>query len=160
MNLGEICIICISLIVILVILFAIPVTMIVIGSIHFNDCKLQLLIPIWLIVSGFLTIIKNISTLIERIKNQDDARTGNKILSIFDSLLTILIVVWFICGNIWTYSNYRKVQTVDASKDNYCHSIVYYFTFWIITSIYILIVLACFIFCCTIFITLFLPTKK
>lgn len=160
MNLGEICIFCISLIVILVLLFAIPVTMIIIGSIHFNDCKLQRLIPIWLIVSGFLTIIKNISTLIERIKSQDDGRTGNKILNIFDSLLTILIVVWFICGNIWTYSNYRKVQTVDTSRDDYCHSIVYYFTFWIITSIYILIVLACLIFCCTICITLFLPTKK
>lgn len=160
MNLGEICICSSSLLVILVLLIAIPITMIIIGAIHFNDCSLQRLIPIWLIVSGFLTITKNISTFVERIKNRNENQTGNKILTIFDSFLSIAIIIWFICGNIWTYSNYSKVQTADPLKDNYCHSVVYYFSFWIITSIYILLILACIIFCCTICITLFLPSKK
>ena len=58
----------ITIIVILAILMVVPIAMIVIGSINLKNCALQKMVPIWLIVFGSLSIIKNLSTLIQRIK--------------------------------------------------------------------------------------------
>ncbi len=54
--------------IILLVLMAIPVTMIIIGSLYLKQCTFQIMIPIWLIVFGALSIVKNLSTLIQRIK--------------------------------------------------------------------------------------------
>jgi len=50
------------------VLMAVPFTMIFIGSFYIEECSFQKMIPIWLIVFGALSIIKNLSTLIQRIK--------------------------------------------------------------------------------------------
>ena len=47
---------------------AIPIVMIIIGALNVKNCTIQTLIPIWLIVAGGLSIIKNSSTLVQRIK--------------------------------------------------------------------------------------------
>jgi hypothetical protein len=56
------------MVVILSILMAIPVAMIVVGALNVKNCNIQTLIPIWLIVAGGLSIVKNLSTLIQRVK--------------------------------------------------------------------------------------------
>lgn len=53
---------------ILIILMALPITMVTIGGIYIKRCTFQIMIPIWLIVFGSLLIIKNLSTLIQRIR--------------------------------------------------------------------------------------------
>lgn len=58
----------ITITVILLILMAIPVTMIVVGTINFKKCTMQKMIPIWLVVFGALSIIKNVSTLFQRLR--------------------------------------------------------------------------------------------
>ena len=67
-RLGAFFFCSITITVILLILMAIPVTMIVVGVINFKKCSMQKMIPIWLIVFGALSIIKNISTLFQRLK--------------------------------------------------------------------------------------------
>lgn len=155
----------ITIIVILIVLMAIPITMISLGIMYLKSCPMQKMIPLWLIVFGALAIIKNLSTLIQRIKafrrRSDSHQSSSTFLDVFDSFMALFMIIWFVCGNIWVYQNYYKVQYVDKDiHATYCNQLVYLFSFWIITSIYIFLVLACFIFCCTICFTIFLPTKE
>lgn len=160
LNMGELCICSFSIVFILIILMAIPVIMIVIGAVHLQNCKIQKMIPIWLIVFGSLAIVKNISTLFQRIKSRLDEYGGSKLLSLFDSFLGLFLIIWFICGNVWTYPNYTKYVSNDPNSNDYCHVVVINFAFWIITAVYILIALACIIFCCTICLTILIPSKQ
>ena len=150
---------------ILFILMAIPIIMISVGSIYIKECPIQKMIPIWLIVFGALSVIKNLSTLFQRLKyirnNRSEESSSNTFLNVFDSFIALFLIIWFVCGNIWVYSNFLRVQ--HSNKDDtatYCSHLTYLLAFWIINSIYILIALACLIFCCTICFTIFLPTKK
>jgi hypothetical protein len=169
--------------VILIILMAIPVTMIVTGGYFIDECPVEKMIPIWLIVFGGLAIVKNLSTLFQRIKsikqssdkvvtNGGHSSSGSSssspssnitstLLSVFDSFLTLFLFIWFICGNIWVYSNYKVQQWQDReNQETYCNGLCYLYAFVSITSIYALIWLACFIFCCTVCCTIFVPTKQ
>jgi hypothetical protein len=58
----------VTITVILIVLMALPFAMVVIGGIYIKQCTFQIMIPIWLIVFGSLLAIKNLSTLIQRIK--------------------------------------------------------------------------------------------
>jgi hypothetical protein len=59
----------ITITVILTILMVIPLAMIALGSVYIRKCTIQKMIPVWLIVFGSLSIIKNLSTLFQRIKS-------------------------------------------------------------------------------------------
>ncbi len=144
--------------------------MIAIGVLNINNCSMQKMIPFWLIMFGALSVIKNLSTLIQRIKsfrtkssvNSDQNQSSsNTILNVFDSFMALFLIIWFICGNIWVYANYNQVQYVDNSLEpTYCDRLTYLFSFWIITSIYLLITLGCIFFCGTICFTIFVSTSE
>jgi hypothetical protein len=154
-----------TILIILGILLAVPLYAVLVGIIYIKECPIQRMIPIWLIIFGALLIIKNLSTLIQRIRYlpsdaQDRQKSSSTLLNLFDSFMALFLIIWFVCGNIWTYSNYEHVQYRNATESTYCKQLVYLSAFWTITSIYILICMACLIFCCTVCFTIFLPTKK
>ena len=145
--------------------------MVIIGALNISHCSIQKMIPLWLILFGALLIIKNLSTLIQRIKsiktrsrtsvNAGQNQSSNTILNVFDSFMALFLIIWFICGNIWIYSNFGHVQYNDSSLETtYCDRLTFLFSFWIITSIYLLLASGCIFFCCTICFTIFLPTDK
>jgi len=148
--------------VILLILMAIPVTMIAVGSIYVKNCSFQIMIPIWLIVFGALSIIKNLSTLIQRIKALNNGESNSStVLNVFDSFMALFLIVWFLCGNYWVYHDRNLVQYSDPSnEETFCNSTTYLTAFWVITSIYIVIGAGILLFCCTVCFTIFIPTKK
>lgn len=153
----------ITITVILLVLMAIPVSMIVVGSLYIKKCSFQIMIPIWLIVFGALSIIKNLSTLIQRIKalNNGDSNYSSTVVNVFDSFMALFLFIWFLCGNYWVYHEREKVQYLDPTQiGTFCNKTTYLLAFWIITSIYILIGAAILLFCCTICLTIFIPTKK
>jgi len=149
--------------IILAILMALPIIMITIGSLYLKGCTIQKMIPIWLIVFGSLLIVKNISTLVQRINsiNKGDEKGSSTAMNVFDSFMSLFIVIWFICGNIWTFSIVDIVQYNDKlDVATYCSKTTYLFSFWLITSIYILIGVSCLAFCVTVCLTIFIPTKN
>lgn len=149
--------------VILLFLMAIPIAMIVVGSMYIKNCTFQIMIPIWLIVFGSLSIIKNLSTLIQRIKSlkSSESNYSSTVLNVFDSFMALFLIVWFLCGNYWVYHDKNLVQYTDKmSEATYCNKTTYLLAFWIITSIYILIGAGILLFCFTICCTIFIPTKK
>jgi hypothetical protein len=135
---------------------------------------MQKMIPFWLIMFGALLITKNISTLIQRLMSfktksvvntsvvvENHQSSMSTILNVFDSFMTLFLIIWFICGNIWVYSNLSRVQFSDhLLETTFCSKLTFMFSFWMITSIYLLVALGCVFFCCTICFTIFLPTNE
>jgi len=122
------CTLCLGLI------LAIPVSMIVIGSYHFHDCKKAEMIPIYLIVSGVVGLLKNLLNLGRKVKahlwgNNEAARESAKESSL-DNLIMIFLVAWFIAGNVWIYRVYMPTPEE-------CNPQLYLFAFWLTTSTYI-----------------------
>ncbi|XP_041482731.1 transmembrane protein 272-like [Lytechinus variegatus] len=134
-------------------MLAIPITMIVIGSIYIDDCPVEYLIPIYLITMGAAYIVKSLIDLKGRFqksrlpKEEQADFKPNKVESGLSHLLGTFCFAFFIAGNVWIYSNY-KPNTSDSSSDDYCHPTLYYFAFWVTTVCYIIAGLFCFCGCC------------
>lgn len=132
----------------MVILLAIPLTMIILGAIYKDQCPVQRLIPIYLIVSGSCYLVKNLIDLCIRYKSSDEEEQhGHTPMNSFSRLLGCFLFGFFIAGNVWIYSNYPPSS--DETSSMYCHPVVYYFAFWITTLVYIFCALSCLCICCT-----------
>ncbi|XP_071847941.1 transmembrane protein 272-like isoform X1 [Apostichopus japonicus] len=131
----------------MIILLAVPITMVVIGAIYVDDCPTEKMIPIYLIVSGSCYILKNLIDLFERYKNRDqDDSHGNNPSNALSRLLGCFIFAFFIAGNVWIYRNYPPSTNIES--DHYCNPVVYYFAFWITTLAYIFCAFTCLCLCC------------
>ena len=129
---------------------AIPVTCIVIGAIYVDDCPAERYIPIYLIVAGCFSIVKDLSSLIQKCLNrneEEEQEVGSNPTNVFDGLIGCFLFAWFICGNVWIYKTYGHFST-DPTKGDYCHPTLYYFAFWLLNATYIIIGLSCLLCCC------------
>jgi len=140
------CTICIGFMLVL------PISMIVIGSMYLKDCTIQRYIPIYLIVGGVFTFIRQFSSLLQRGKNQRSGETENNAKpNPLGGIIDCFLMAWFIAGNVWVYSIFDTVDTIDTTSVNYCNPTVYFFTFGVITATYILMGLGIFCCCCICF---------
>lgn len=142
----------------LVLLLALPVSMVFIGAKYKNDCPVEPFIPIYLIVGGTFGMLKTVISLCQRaVKNEletdqsenDPDERQSMTSKFFDGVLNLFLFIWFVAGNIWVYSKY-KPHFIPPSHDpfNYCHPFLYLFAFWVITSSYIIMGIICFCICC------------
>ena len=118
------------------------------GAKYKNDCPAEDKIPIYLIVAGAVGVFRNLISLGQRAKqsdNQDEEEEKRK--RPVESILDCFLFVWFICGNVWIYQNYRHVS-FERGDTNYCNETLYHFAFWITTSTYILVGVLCCCVCC------------
>lgn len=69
------------------------------GGVYFDDCPAEWLIPLYLVVAGSVGIIKNFSSLCQKVKNdRENAEDENMKTTKFDSLLNCFLMIWFIFG--------------------------------------------------------------
>lgn len=132
--------------IVLAVVLAIPVTMIVLGAIHKDDCPVERMIPIYLIVGGSFGILKNLSSLLQRCmnKDKDDGDEKNAKTNPFDATLNCFLFAWFIAGNVWIYRTAGD-WSPNPAHANYCDQTLYLFAFWLTTATYIMIGTMC---CC------------
>jgi len=128
----------------------IPVTMIVIGSVYFHECPAEPYIPIFLIVNGSFSVLKFLIGAMTRVRR---AETGNdqdpQPTHPVQSLITFFLCGWFITGCVWVYRIYWPRTEPNSPTDlNYCNSVVYLFSFWLITTAYIFLGLFTSCICC------------
>ena len=116
------------------------------GAKYKNDCPIEKMIPIYLIVAGSVGIFRNLISLGQRAKKQEGEEEQKK-RNPLESVLDCFLFVWFICGNVWIYKNYHPNYN-EPENSGYCNKTVYLFAFWITTSTYIVIGLMCCCICC------------
>uniref|UniRef100_A0A0B7B8D4 Uncharacterized protein n=1 Tax=Arion vulgaris TaxID=1028688 RepID=A0A0B7B8D4_9EUPU len=73
---------------------AIPVAMLVMGAIHLHDCSAERMIPIYLIVAGCFGTVKNLYSLVQRCrKNEQEREEDQKKVNPAESLVVSIFTV-------------------------------------------------------------------
>lgn len=91
------------------------------GSLYFHDCPAEWRIPLYLIVGGSVGIIKNFSSLCQKVKNdKDNAEDENVKTTKFDSLLNCFLLSWFIFGKVKLIFNPIHVQYLNIKHLRNC----------------------------------------
>ncbi|XP_071485362.1 transmembrane protein 272-like [Diadema antillarum] len=136
--------------ILLALALAIPISMIVIGAIYKDDCPVERFIPIFLIVEGAFQIVKIVLDMKVRIQRQrlpegdrESFQPSKPELAI-GQLLNCFLFAFFIAGNVWVYRIYSP-NLSDPTLPDYCQRTLYLYSFWLITSTYIILAASC---CC------------
>jgi len=131
----------------------IPLLMLIIGARNIDNCPINSLIPVYLIVGGALTLfLVPISAVVGYCIKSVSHETGagaclHFLLALFFTLLGVFSFAWFICGNVWVF---RAHEPSYDPKDHseYCDELTYKFSFWVIILTYICSMLSCCCSCC------------
>ncbi|XP_061566200.1 transmembrane protein 272-like [Cololabis saira] len=119
-----------------------PVAQIAVGAVHLYDCPRQPFIPMCLIVVGVFSLslaVLPCLPFIQLLKNDASTLMG-RICTTWNSLISIVIFLWFITGNVWIYSIYQPNYNKNTTfVDPYCDEQLYLFSFWTTTLVYILL---------------------
>ncbi|XP_033746204.1 transmembrane protein 272-like [Pecten maximus] len=131
---------------------ALPIAEIAIGASYLHDCPAERLIPIYLIVAGVFGTLKGIGLIGQSVKSRKNNTEGpedekKQPTNPFDSLVNLFLFAWFICGNVWVYGLKDEWVSSPATAGNYCHPTLYYFSFWVITTTYIMMGVGCLVAC-------------
>lgn len=138
------------------IFLAIPISMIAIGAVYLNDCPAERMIPIYLIVAGCFGLVSNLISLIKSLMKKSEEDKEKSQLGL-EQIINVFLFAWFIAGNVWVYRTYDSWQRSDSTLTTYCNPTLYYYSFWIITSTYIIvgascligIIVCCLVCCCS-----------
>ncbi|CAF1516128.1 unnamed protein product [Rotaria sordida] len=123
-NAFIIVLVFIVLFALLALIFAVPIAQVIIGFSHKNSCPINHLIPIYLIVAGFATLVLLI---IECIKFFYEKSTFWSTLHI---LSAIFCLGWFIQGSIWIFRAKGNVQYYYPYYESiYCDHTLFDFAF-------------------------------
>lgn len=133
----------VSCTIILGITMVIPITSIVIGSLHVHDCPAQQYIPIFLIVGGVFGVLKNLMDFRLRCKAKEEVLKQDPI----SNVVTCFMLAWFIAGCVWVYQVYEPDYN-DPDDSDYCHPTLYLYTFWLLNSVLIFVGLIMSCLCC------------
>ncbi|CAF0897145.1 unnamed protein product [Brachionus calyciflorus] len=143
----------ICFIILIIFMTAYPIAMIAVGATNLNKCTIEPKIPVWLIVSGSVSIFMAFLMAISLISQAVLKRAA--IVGIFSCItcvVSLFQLAWFITGNVWVYSKNGSVIYDIETSPNYCDKTLYLFSFWTITVAYIMmglsIIISIFMVCC------------
>ncbi|KAH3786505.1 hypothetical protein DPMN_164612 [Dreissena polymorpha] len=140
-------------------LVGLGIAKIVMVAIYLNDCPLEHMIPIWLIVSGVVPILFGCSG---RGNNDDSGENsgGGYCAKVVGLIGLLFNMAWLICGSIWIYPNYGKMKADDfvpctenitTGCTNDCHQPLLIFSVAMVTIDWIFFVLWSVLIGCTCF---------
>jgi hypothetical protein len=139
------------------IVLALPITKLVLGIVHVNDCHVENNIPIYMIVSGAcglaIVLFLLLSSTCSYCRSSAIAKKSTHQFMIctiaiargMQGLLAVFLFVWFFVGNYWVFSARTRVQT-DRPNDSttYCHPSLYWFAFYVLIFTYVSAIFLCF----------------
>lgn len=132
------------------VLLAFPVAQLVIGIQNQDECTINDKIPLYLIVAGGAGVAAIALQMLDCLccnSSGEGESGGNPCLKFIVQILNLFCTAWFICGNVWVYKAHKTVIFDDAESEFYCSKLVYLFSFWSITSVYICIGASCVLGC-------------
>jgi amino acid transporter len=111
------------------------------------------MIPVFLIVFGAVYLLRYTITTCLRCGSKDedeiDTEKDADTLRFFNVILffvDLFLLIWFIMGSVWVYSNFSDVQYHNSAASSHCSRVAYLFSFWFITIHYIALGMC--MFCC------------
>ncbi|XP_056431152.1 transmembrane protein 272-like [Gadus chalcogrammus] len=131
---------------------ALPVAQIVIGSLYLHQCPRQRLIPVYLVVVGVFGLMLSLLSCLPCSQQAEDGSSTalGRVCATWNSLTSLFLFCWFIAGNVWIYSIYQpNYNHTTTAVEPYCHKTLYLFAFWTTTLLYILLGLFLLGGCCT-----------
>ncbi|CAH1244716.1 Hypp7363 [Branchiostoma lanceolatum] len=130
-------------IILLVLTFAgVELAAIGVGAAHVHQCAVEEKIPVFLVVSGALCLLGAVTGVRRPRGDHVDTCCCSYTCDRYNIPVVLLIAGWFITGNVWVYSVYRSVDTVDQESLSYCQGTLFYFAFCYVTIKWIMAVLA------------------
>jgi len=142
----------------LLFLFNFPFLLPYSGALYIDDCPVNRMIPIWLIVLGSLGILYaavNITkTSIKACKGDIGSDKWYIYLgNILQAILSAFHLVWILLGSVFVFTYYASFQANGCmsagSSDHCCHPVPYLFAFAILVSMYSLVGLVVIVSCVT-----------
>ncbi|CAL1263303.1 unnamed protein product [Larinioides sclopetarius] len=123
--------------IVLIVIVTVPIVMIVIGAEYFNDCPVQKMIPISLIVAGSVALLSNIVNFWDRFKRFSETGMPKKhtVIGWINILLNLFLAAWFVATCYWVYS--ADVQYNEETSTSYCNPHLYGFVYWLLNFIFI-----------------------
>ena len=115
-----------------------------IGAKYTDQCAVEPLIPIYLIVTGACGLVANCCSGGTRYQEGGQREEGS--VNPIQLVVQLFVFAWFVCGNVWIYTNYQPNYD-DPESAEYCNKTLYLFAFWATTSYYIITGLALTCFC-------------
>lgn len=129
---------------------AVPIAIIAVGAIYFDRekyCPLEN-ISMLLVIGGSVSLVQGlVETIVRAIgtwrrRHDPDYQTHNHpLIQIVNNILRLATLGWFIAACVIVYRNYSTVNFDDSAPDlsNYCHPILYWFSFWLVTASFIML---------------------
>jgi len=131
----------------LILFFILNLIMLIVGIIKRNECPIQKLIPIYLIVAGATGIVSKLLPFINRRIN----------ITLITYIIYTLYIFEFVCmliGSYWVYSIYKP--NFNEGIRPYCSKTAYYLAFWLLTVNWVLLAITVVLICCAIFVSAFM----
>ena len=137
--------------VLLVLLAVLAAAIAVFGALNIDNCRLEPLIPVYLIGFGVACFCKLLLFAGKIIRKEDSNLIGEKQPTriadwcrFFQLLFTLFLIAWFILGNVWVYRLYKNFYYLHSDHYNLdCDKTVYLVAFWIVNSTYAIIMSSC-----------------
>ncbi|XP_075182570.1 transmembrane protein 272-like isoform X1 [Anomaloglossus baeobatrachus] len=112
------------------------IAMIIIGSMHVDNCPIEPKIPIYLIVAGVFHLLAFSLIPLKMV--------GEKLAYTIESVLGVFSFCWFIAGSVWVFRIYQE-------NPRRCNDLCYKFAFGILIFEYIFLALVVAGVCCVCF---------
>lgn len=128
----------------------IPLTMILVGASHLNDCPAEN-IPTFLLVGGLVWVFKNIVNFWSGCRKPSDNPEMEVEIQLkrrrYESLMNCFLMGWFIAGTVLVFRIYPP-DYENPTSPYYCNEHVYLYAFWLVTSTFIVFGLFMACICC------------
>jgi hypothetical protein len=89
-----------------------PLYCLIVGLKNREHCVIQPMIPIWLIIFGAFLLFMCVNKIVNitlRLYCFQDAKE-NAFFDFSFLVTSLFLIIWFICGNYWIYSNWYNVR--------------------------------------------------
>ncbi|XP_028657105.1 transmembrane protein 272-like [Erpetoichthys calabaricus] len=150
-------------------ILALPLTMAFVGMKYLEDCPVQPLIPLYLLVGGIIGTLKvtvllydstRMRSLLSKsviIADDDDDEypwRQNAHKYYIHVTLSVFLFIWFILGNYWVFSVLLPNFIPPFHQPhNYCDKTLYIFAVCVLiishTVLFLLLICTCCLFCCS-----------
>ncbi|XP_057293819.1 uncharacterized protein LOC130622380 [Hydractinia symbiolongicarpus] len=120
-----------------VVMSAIPIAMITLGALHYDECPMQPWIPKFMIVSGAVTLAVVLFALCAFGASQSNKSGLALGFFIIIGILALFLFAWQIAGSVWVFKEWKNWDNVKDSKEHGCHNDTYLFAFAILIIFWI-----------------------